>query len=170
MCNISRITSANRTPEKTECSVAVNYSPNMLKTKWSCWGRRRACRSFLEWKTSSRSFWKRNSPSTGIWFLEYSALSFRWLLSCIRRVDLLFTSGSDAGFENLWLRRLKVTKVTKLIFSISEQCNQMLAIYYRLNDIKGRGEQIFSSDSWFNKAFQQKKADITVVDQRRRSN
>ena len=39
----------------------------------------------------------------------------------------------------------------------------MLAIYYRLNDIKGRGEQIFSSDSWFNKAFQQKKADIAVV-------
>ena len=36
MCNISRITSANRTPEKKECSVAVNYSPNMLKTIWSC--------------------------------------------------------------------------------------------------------------------------------------
>ena len=70
MCNISRITSANCTPEKKECSVAVNYSPNMLKTIWSesCWGRRRASRSALEWKMSSGSFWpgKRNSPSTGI--------------------------------------------------------------------------------------------------------
>ena len=36
MCTIRRITSANRTPEKKECSVAVNYSPNMLKNKWSC--------------------------------------------------------------------------------------------------------------------------------------
>ena len=116
MCNISRITSANLTPLKKECSVAVNYSPNMLKTIWSCWGRCRACRSALEWEMSSSSFWKRNtgSPSTGICLGILCSLPFRWLLSCIRRIDLLFTSGSDAGFDNLWVRRLKVTKVTNL--------------------------------------------------------
>ena len=44
----------------------INYSPNMSKTIWSCWGRRRDGRSTFEWKMSSRSFGKRNSPSTGI--------------------------------------------------------------------------------------------------------
>ena len=133
---------ANRTPEKKECSGAVNYSPIMLKTVWSCWGRHKACRSALEWEMSSCSFWQRNSPSTGtcLGILCCLRLSFRWLLSCISSVDLLFTNGSDAGFENLWLRRSKVTKVTKFIFLISKQCNRMLAIYYCLNAIKGRGK------------------------------
>ena len=48
--------SANCTPEKKKCSVAVNYSPNMLKIIWSCWGCRRASRSALEWKWALAHF------------------------------------------------------------------------------------------------------------------
>ena len=105
MCNMSRVTSANHSPKKKECSVAVNYSPNMLKTIWSCWGL---------WPGRPVCPWVGNEL---LLILEEKQSKYRYLFRktllspsgdcCIRRVNLLFTSGSDAGFKNLWLRRLK---------------------------------------------------------------
>ena len=65
MCNISRIMSADCTQEKKECSVAVNYSPNMLKPYGSAEVVTRQAGQPLSGMSSS-SFLKRNSPSTGI--------------------------------------------------------------------------------------------------------
>ena len=135
MCNISRITSANCTPEKKSAFYSPKYVKNYMVLLRIVAGP--VCPPsvgnelslILEEKQSKYRYLSRNtllSPSGDCCHVSDV-------------VDLLFTSGSDAGLENLWLRRLKVTEVTKLIFSISKQCNWMLAIYYRLNDIKGRG-------------------------------
>ena len=66
MCNISRITSANRTPEKTIAQLQLTIAQICSKLYGPAEDRRRASRSALELEMSSCSFWKRNSPSTGI--------------------------------------------------------------------------------------------------------
>ena len=98
MCNISRIMSANHTPEKKECSVAVSYSPNLLKTIWSCWGCLLACRSVtgLEWEMSSCSFWKWNSPSTGI--------CLGILCSLLQAIAVMYQTCQFTIFKWLWCR------------------------------------------------------------------
>ena len=46
--------------------MQLTIAQNMLKTIWSCWGCSRAGRFALEWEMGSHSFWKWNSPGTGI--------------------------------------------------------------------------------------------------------
>ena len=116
--------SANCTPEKKKCSVAVNYSPNMLKTIWSCWGRCRAGRSAFEWEMSSCSFWKWNSPSTGI--------CLGILCSLLQVIAVMYQTCWFTIYKWLWCRIWEFMTVevesdkSNKMFWISKQCNGML--------------------------------------------
>ena len=162
MCSIRRITSANRTTEKKECSVALTIAQICQKLYGPAEVVAGTAGPPLSGKWALAHL-GRETVQVQVSVQEYSALSalsFRWLLSCIRRVDL---SGSDAGFENLWLRTLKVTKVTKLIFNAIGSCHLLLSKWHhRTRNAKHQFHDLI-------KHFR-KKADVAVVDQRRSSN
>ena len=92
----------------------------------------------FEWEMSSSSFWKRNSPSTGI-CLGIS-LSF---------IAVMYQTFWFTIYKWLWCRiwefmtkEVESHKSDKTYFLNIKivHGNQMLAISYSLNDIKGRGE------------------------------